>query len=119
MRELGGKGLEEVNLYIPQSTSFTFDIVHEDDSGDIFDHSNSTAHMMLVSKGKNPVNYRLDQCCACTAEYIRVNIPAIVTDMLPIGKYDWDIIVVTELGEQIRIVYGVTTIYDSYAMDEV
>lgn len=114
--EIGSKGLAEVNLTIPQATSLTFDVVHTDDSGEVIDHSQSTAHMAFQSKGDN---YQLDSCCSCTDERIRVTIPATETEEMPIGKMQWDLIVTTALGEQVRLCYGKVSIVDTYALDEV
>lgn len=116
--EIGSRGLEEVNLVIPQSTSLTFDVVHKDGKGNVIDHSESTAHMAFQSKDKN-VTYVMDSCCDCSAEQIRVTIPASMTDNLPTGKLKWDLIVTTASGEQICVCYGIVTVHDTYAMDEV
>ena len=113
--EIGSKGLAEVNLTIPQSTSLTFDIVHKTDEGDVVDHSQSTAHMAFQSV---KTTYVMSSCCECTAEHIRVSIPATMTESMPLGKMSWDIIVTTALGEQVRICYGKVSIVDTYAMDE-
>ena len=113
--EIGSKGLSEVNLTLPQNTSLTFDIVHKNDSGDVIDHSQSTARMAFQNA---KTTYVLDSCCGCTAEYIRVSIPATMTKSMPLGKMSWDIIVTTSLGEQVRLCYGKVNIVDTYAFDE-
>lgn len=116
--EIGSKGLQEVNLTIPQNTSLTFDIVHKNDSGEIIDHSLSEPHMAFqTSNGET--TYTLDSCCVCTAEHIRVTIPASVTEAMPIGSLLWDLIVSTTSGEQVRLCYGKVKIVDTYALDEV
>lgn len=115
--EIGSKGLVEANITIPQSTSLTFDIVHKDDEGNVIDHSGSTAHMAFQSKDKK-TTYDMDSCCACTADRIRVTIPASMSDDLPLGKLLWDIIVTTAFGEQIRLCYGTVNVVDTYALDE-
>lgn len=115
--EIGSKGLEEVNLTIPQATSLTFDVVHKLDGDDqVIDHSQSTAHMAFQNKN---TTYVMDSCCVCTAEYIRVTIPASMTSDIPIGKMSWDLIITTALGEQVRLCYGKVSIVDTYALDEV
>lgn len=122
--EIGSKGLQEVNLTIPQSTSLTFDVVHKSNDGDVIDHSQSTAHMAFqetrFTGSSTPlrVNHNLDECCACSSEGVRVTIPATVTEQLPLGKMPWDLIVVTVLGEQVRLCYGKVNILDTYALDE-
>lgn len=115
--EIGSRGLAEVNLTLPQDTSLTFDVVHTDDSGNVIDHSGSTVHMALQSKDKK-TTFVMDSCCSAMSELIRVSIPASVTEALPLGKMNWDMIVTTLLGEQVRVCYGNATIVDTYALDE-
>ena len=73
--------------------------------------------MAFQSKDKT-TTYDLDSCCACGAERIRVMIPASTSETLPLGKLNWDLIVHTASGEQIRLVYGVVSVVDTYAMDD-
>ena len=115
--EIGSKGLVEANIILPQSTSLTFDVVHKSDEGDVIDHSESTAHMAFQSKDRK-TTWVMDSCCTCTAERIRVTIPASMTESLPIGKLVWDLIVTTALGEQVRLCYGQVQVVDTYALDE-
>lgn len=115
--EIGSKGLQEVNLVIPQETTLTFDIVHKTEDGEVIDHSQSTAHMAFQSTDKK-TTYPLDSCCDCNDERIRVTIPATVTESMPLGKMLWDLIVTTALGEQVRVCYGKVSIVDTYALDE-
>lgn len=115
--EIGSKGLSEVNLTIPQSTSLTFDVVHKSDVGEVIDHSLSTPHMAFQTTDRSTTHI-LDSCVTCTAERIRVTIPATITESLPIGTMVWDLIIVTELGEQVRLCYGKVKIVDTYALDE-
>ena len=115
--EIGGKGLADVNLTIPQNTSLTFDVVHTDDEGNVIDHSQSTLHMAIQTKDKK-VTYVMDSCCTADSEKIRVSIPASQSEMIPLGKHNWDLLVTTELGEQIRVLYGNATVIDTYALDE-
>lgn len=115
--EIGSKGLQEVNLVIPQETTLTFDVVHKTEEGQVIDHSQSTAHMAFQSTNKK-TTYQLDSCCDCSDERIRVTIPATVTESMPLGKMLWDLIVTTALGEQIRVCYGKVSIVDTYALDE-
>lgn len=115
--EIGSKGLVEANIILPQSTSLTFDVVHKSDEGDVIDHSESTAHMAFQSKDRK-TTWVMDSCCTCTAERIRVTIPASMTESLPIGKLVWDLIVETSLGERVRLCYGQVQVVDTYALDE-
>lgn len=114
---IGSKGLAEVNLIIPQDTSLAFDVIHTDDSGEVIDHSQSTVHMALQSKDKQDI-YVMDSCCSPSVDKIRVSIPASMSVTLPLGKLNWDMIVTTALGEQVRVCYGVATIVDTYSLDE-
>lgn len=115
--EIGAKGLQEVNLTIPQSTSLTFDVVHTDEEGNVFDHSSSTARMAFQTKDKQ-TTYVMDACVSCAADKIRVSIPASMTENLPLGKLMWDIIVTTDSDEQVRLCYGNVNVVDTYAFDE-
>ena len=114
--EIGSKGLAEVNIVLPQSTSLTFNVVHKDDGGDVVDHSASTANMAFQSKDKK-VKYDLDDCVTCSSDAVYVAIPASVSENLPLGKLNWDMIVTTQLGEQTRLCYGTVTVVDTYALD--
>lgn len=113
--DIGAKGLCEVNLTIPQSTSLTFTIVHKDSEGNVIDHSLSTANMAFQSKDKT-LFVDLDSCVTCGETGIIVTIPANTTDELPLGKLNWDLIV-TMASEQIRLAYGTVSIVDTYALD--
>ena len=115
--EIGSKGLSEVNLVIPQSTSLPFTIVHKDDEGNLVDHSQSTAKMAFQSKDKK-TTVNLSEYCSCGAEGVSVNIPASVTSELSVGKMVWDMIVDTQAGESLRLAYGTVTVVDTYAKDE-
>ena len=115
--DIGAKGLQEVNLIIPQETSLTFDIVHMADDGRVIDHSESVAHMAFQSKDGR-TTYDLDSCCECLSDKIKVTIPPSATESMPIGKMSWDIIVTMVDGEQLRIVYGAVSIVDTYALDD-
>lgn len=114
---IGDKALEEAELILNQNETRTFNLEHIDKNGDVIDHSSSTARMRLQSSDKS-VNYVMDSCCTCTSEGVRVNIPASMTGSIPVGKYNWDMFVVTELGEQVRLLEGKAKVGDTYAMDE-
>ena len=113
--EIGAKGLAEVNLTIPQSTSLSFTVVHKDKAGNIIDHSQSTANMAFESKDKT-LFVDLDSCVTCAESGIYITVPASVTEELPIGKMNWDVIVTTS-AEQLRMCYGTVSIVDTYALD--
>jgi len=113
--DIGSKGLAEVNLTIPQSTSLTFTVVHKDSEGHVIDHSQSTANMAFQSKDK-ALFVDLDSCVTCADNGIYVTIPSTVSEDLPLGKMNWDLIVTTS-AEQVRRAYGVVNIVDTYALD--
>ena len=115
--EIGGKGLAEVNLTIPQATSLTFDVVHKDDQGNVVDHSDSALYMAIQSKDGRET-YHMDACASATAQRIRISIPATITDELPLGKLVWDLIATTDEGETLRLCYGGVSVVDTYALDE-
>jgi len=115
--EIGGKGLVEVNLTIPQGTSLAFTIVHKDEEGNVIDHSQSTVHMAFQSKDKT-TTYDLSRYCTGTADGIESLIPASFTATLPKGRLVWDMIVVVDGGEALRLAYGSVNVVDTYALDE-
>lgn len=115
--DIGGKGLEEVNLTIPQGTSLTFTVIHKDDQGQVIDHSGSTAAMALQTKDKKST-HDMDACCTCAESGIYVSLPASATDALPLGKYNWDLIVTQSNGAVVRLCYGIAQVVDTYALDD-
>ena len=116
--DIGSKGLAQVNLIIPQSTSLTFTVVQKDGEGAVIDLSNATAAMALQTRDTE-TTYDLDACCTCTDEGVYVAIPASVTEDIPLGKYNWDLIVTMANGTVTRLCYGSASIVDTYALDEV
>ena len=114
--EIGSKGLSEVDLVIPQETTLAFRIVHKEDEGNVIDHSSSTCHMAFQTKNKQ-TTYDLSNCCRPRADYIGVEIPPTVTEDMPTGKLQWDLIVTTAAGENIRLLYGTAQIVDTYALE--
>ena len=114
--EIGSKGLGNANLVIPQATTLAFKVVHTDSEGVTIDHSGSTCHMALQSKDGQKT-YDLSACCIPGAEGIAVNVPPEVTAQLPLDKLQWDMIVTTQAGEAIRMLYGTAQVVDTYAMD--
>ena len=114
--DIGSKGLAEVKLIIPQSTSLDFEIVHKDDDGNVIDHSQSVAAMAFQSvDGSSTIN--LDSCVTCGAESIVVTIPQSATEALPLGKMLWDLIVTMNTEDVVRIAYGSVQVVDTYALD--
>ena len=113
--EIGSKGLVEVDLILPQSTSLSFTVVHKDDQGNIIDHSESVANMAFQTRDKQ-TTWDLDSCCTCSEEGVSVTVPSDISASLPTGKLVWDLIV--DMGEeQTRLCYGTVVVVDTYAMD--
>lgn len=118
--ELGNEGLVEANLTIPQSTSLGFDLVVVDDAGDPVDLTGSDIHMRFQYHGKKiDIDRVMDHCCSYVGGAIKVFVPGTETATMPVGTFNWDIIVDTALGESVRICYGDVRIIDTYAKDEV
>ena len=114
---IGNKGLAEVNLIIPQSTSLEFDVYHTDQDGNEIDHTNSQIAMVFQKK-RTKENIDLSFCCTGTESSIHVNIPAEVTTDLDIStQYVWDMIVTLISGSSVRLTYGSVQIVDTYALD--
>lgn len=115
--DIGGKGLANVDLTIPQGCSLDFAITHTDEEGNPVDHTGSTIRMAFQGKdGTGTVD--LSQCCSGTATGINVVIPPSSTEALPLGKMVWDIIAEMQSGDTVRIAYGAVSIVDTYALDE-
>jgi len=115
--EIGIKGLEEVNLTIPQGATLAFTIVHKDEDGHYVDHSASTIVMAFQSKyGKTTTG--TSQFCTGTETGISVMLPASFTETLPKGKLVWDIFATIQDGPTFRMAYGTVTVVDTYALDE-
>lgn len=116
--EIGSKGLANVNLVIPQSTTLAFSVVHKDCEGNPIDHSQSTINMAFQSRNR-ATTYDLDSCCSATESGIFVTISADITENLPLDNFNWDLIVEDTNGFVTRLCYGVAKIVDTYALDEV
>ena len=82
--EIGSKGLLEANITLPQSSSLTFTVIHEDEEGVIIDHSGDTASMAFQAKDKS-LFVDLDSCVTCAENGIYITIPANVSEDLPLG----------------------------------
>ena len=67
--QIGNKGLEKVNLIIPQWTTLTFDIVHKTEEGDVIDHSNSDIHMKFESEDGSLVHDLSSRCQTRSPQY--------------------------------------------------
>lgn len=114
--QVGSKGLLQLNLVIPQSTSIAFKVVVKDeDTGEVIDYSGATPRMRIKPETRSPIV--LDDCCSVTAEEISIFLPATKTATLPIGKHPWDLMVEVSSLQVDRICYGTASVVDTYAMD--
>lgn len=113
---IGEKGLEEVNLTIPQGTSLDLTVTHTDDAGHAIDHTTSSVSMAIQAKDGTTIAH-LDACCDGTETGVDVRIPANVTATLPLGRMVWDLMVTMASGDVLRLCYGTVTVVDTYALD--
>lgn len=118
---IGSKGLEEVNLEIPQGTSLSFELNHMDDSGNPIDHTSDTTCRMAFEEKNGSWFLDLSEYCTPTSTGFYVSIPMTVTKELPLTsskfKLLWDIIVYTDIHNSVRVCYGDVTVDDTYALD--
>lgn len=119
---VGSKGLEEVNLEIPQGTSLSFEIEHVDeDTGDPIDHTTDTTCRMAFEEKNGSWFLDLSEYCIPTSSGFYIGIPMDVTKELPLTsskfKLLWDIIVYTDPYNSVRVCYGDVTVDDTYALD--
>jgi len=114
--QVGSKGVQQLDLVIPQRTSIYFVVVVKDEeTGQVVDYSAAEPHMKLQTKEGKKVD--LDECVSVASDKITVFIPATKTAELAIGKYSWDLMMEVTETQIDRICYGMTTIVDTYAMD--
>lgn len=119
MEVIGEEGLLNAKLILVQNADRAFTVTHEDEEGNVIDHSQSVAKIALEDK-KTGDHYDLSSYCTCAESGVYVDIPASRTASIPIGKkYLWDIMVESRQGKVVRLVYGDAEVYDSYAFDEV
>ena len=115
--EIGKKGLEEVNLTIPQGTSLAFTVVHKDEEGHVVDHASSTISMAIQSKdGKK--TFDTSQYCTGSDSGVSVMLPASFTETMPRGKLVWDMFAAMQDGPTLRLTYGAVSVVDTYALDD-
>lgn len=112
---LGTKGLVNADLVLVQSASFACTFFHQDEHGDPIDHDGWDAWCKL-SGGSYELN--LDGSVSFGEDGA---IYLLVTDeqtaSIPLGTYDWDLIVEDQVGYATRIAYGRARVYDSWARD--
>ena len=117
---IGSKGLEEVNLVIPQGTSLSFEITHVDEEEHPIDHTSSVCKMAFQTKDRG-TTYDLSEYCTPSTTGFLVSIPKEATKELPETtsklKLFWDLIVYTSSHDSVRVCYGDVTVVDTYALD--
>lgn len=116
--EIGSKGLAEVKLIIPQETSLAFSVVYQDNEGNVIDVSESSVYMAFQTRDRR-TTYDMTTFCNPTSESIDVVIPPSATENMLLGKMNWDLIIETQMGDVVRLCYGIAEIVDTYALDEV
>lgn len=112
---LGSKGLVNADLILVQSASFSATFTHVDGDGDAIDHTGWSAWSRLRGGSTD-----LD-LSSCVSFGEGGAIDMLVTDELtatiPVGTYEWDLIVEDDLGYATRVAYGKCKVYDSLARD--
>lgn len=114
--EIGGKGLAEVNLTIPQGTSLTLNVYHTDSNGNPIDHTGSTFAMAFQTKDRK-TTIDLSSCVTGTSTKCVAAIRGSMTATLDITTYNWDLIATMSTGDVVRLAYGKATIVDTQALD--
>ena len=116
MTSIGAIGVNNIDLVIPQGTSLSFTVPHEED-GEPVDHTSSTVRAAIQDKVGNLV--RLDGYCTGAEGGVHVEIPASVSaDLALKTKYVWDLIAVEDDGSAVRLAYGDVSVVDTYALDD-
>ena len=109
---LGSKGLLNADLIIVQNASFAATFTHLDENGDPIDHTGWIGKARFLT----PEPTILDGYVLFgTDGDIVLNLPANLD--VPIGKYDWDLMVRDTSGNVTRIAYGRAQVVDSFAFD--
>lgn len=112
---IGTQGLLEAKLIIPQGTTFACAIEHTDMEGTAIDHTGWVGHMSILDRSKT--RYILDDCVSFSGSDVLIEIPPSMTATLPIGGGSFDVMLEDDHGDVVRLLYGTTTVYDTYAMD--
>jgi len=114
--DIGAKGLQEVNLVMPQGTSLYFEVVHTDDDGQVINHSRSTIKCAMQNTGGEE-QFDMSRFCTGTASKIIVSIPSSFTRTLPLQPMKWDLVATLPTGSATRLCYGNVQVVDTYALD--
>ena len=114
--KLGSNGLLEANLIIPQGTTFACAIEHTDGAGKPIDHTGCTAHMRVIDK--DGTTHDLGSYVAFDGGDVLVEFPPSVTAAMALGGGKYDLMIEGSSGDVVRLLYGTTSVIDTYAMDE-
>lgn len=114
--KIGSNGLLEAMLIIPQGTTFACSIDHTDSSGDAIDHTGCTAYMRILDK--DGTTHDLGSCVSFDGGDVIIELPPSETAKLAIGSGKYDVMIEGPTGDVVRLLYGTTSIVDTYAMDE-
>lgn len=112
---LGTKGLVNADLIFVQNASFSCIFFHQDDQGAPIDHEGWGAWCRL-SGGSFELNLN-DSISFGDEGAIHFLVTDEQTASIPLGTYDWDLIVEDLTGYATRIAYGRARVYDSWARD--
>ena len=115
---IGSAGLEKGNLILNQGCSLDFTIEHRNELGNLINHSGSTAKFLIQDSRKRVVA-DLSTAVSPGSSSIVVNIPASATAAIPVGMYNYDIIITMSSGDVIRMLYGQAIVNDTISMDPV
>lgn len=113
---LGSNGLLEASLIIPQGTTFACAIEHTNDKGEPIDHEGCTPYMRIIDSTGSV--HDLGSYIAFDGGDVLVELPPSVTSALALGGGRYDLMLEGAMGDVVRLLYGTTSIVDTYAMDE-
>lgn len=111
---IGSKGLIELNLIIPQGTSFDFILEHLDEKGRPVNHTSSRIEMCLIDKSSNDKKIDLSEYAKGIGMGIKVEIPYQATAKIPIGIYNWNMLVYSGSENCSSFAYGKTRIINIF-----
>ncbi len=112
---IGSRGLVNADLVLVQEVSFSVTFVHETTDGEPIDHTGWSA-WCRIQGGRvdldisNRVSFGKDGT-------ISLIIPDDTTATIPVGSYNWDLIVEDNTSFATRIAWGTCRVYDSWARD--
>lgn len=109
---IGSRGLLNADIETAQGCTLEFTVIHKDKDGNPINHSDSKIYLAF----QGAKNYDLSKYCSGDDEAIYVDIPASITEKLPLTAMIYDLIVETEQYTQC-LIYGNVRMFDTVAMD--